>query len=164
MPGPPTPSGFDPSREAVTVLSTGQPGPADHQPARRLALRQVSVRTERHRVEVRVSLADGHCHLSGAAYGPGSGSHPLRLAADATLEALDPELGTRADVEHVAVLHLGPHQVALALVALLGDRGREQTVSGSALVRADQTEAVARAVLDALNRHVDGASRRTSEV
>jgi hypothetical protein len=105
-------------------------------------------------VDVRLVLEDRE--LAGRAHGPASAAGRRRTAARATLEALQPLLsGSRVvEVEGVAVQHILGHTVALSFVHIHTAKGAE-TVCGSALVRADEAEAVARSVLDAVNREID---------
>ena len=79
-----------------------------------------------------------------------------RLVAHATLEALRQLVPSAecADVEMATVLRVGQRDVAVCNVVFVNPPA-EEVVSGSAVVRetGDQ-EAVARAVLDALNRRL----------
>jgi hypothetical protein len=79
-----------------------------------------------------------------------------RLVATATLDALR-QLEPAAeclDVESAQVVRVGPNEIAVVTVVFVLPGG-EQLVSGSALVRDHQdTDAVARAVLDATNRRL----------
>jgi hypothetical protein len=50
----------------------------------------------------------------------------------------------------------GEHLVAVTLLAVMAPRSGAQLVSGSAVVRGDEADAVARSVLDALNRRLSG--------
>lgn len=105
-------------------------------------------------VDVKLLLDDRE--LVGRAEGPASAPGRRRTAARATLEALRPLLGGSrvVEVEGVAVQHILGHTVALSFVHIHTAKGAE-TVCGSALVRADEAEAVARSVLDAVNREID---------
>jgi hypothetical protein len=99
--------------------------------------------------------------LSGATFeGSASGSASLlarpRLVAGATLQALHELLGTPADVEHAAIVQVGGRSVAVSVLTLTVPRQGEQLMTGSALVRGDEADAIARSVLDALNRRLTG--------
>jgi hypothetical protein len=70
----------------------------------------------------------------------------------AVIDAVRPQLGAAAvDVEFAEVLPAGSRQVAVAVLRLLSGRG-ENVVVGSALVRRDPNDAMAKASLDAVNR------------
>ena len=88
--------------------------------------------------------------------GPGAASQRPRLVAQATLRALDELLGTTAEVESAAVVMVGAREVAVTVLSVMVPRSGEQVVTGSALLRGDESDAVARAVLDALNRRLAG--------
>ena len=64
-------------------------------------------------------------------------------------------LGLSAELQYVDVVLAGHFKVALCVVAVVGLAG-PHVVSGSALVRHDESDAVARAILDALNRRLSG--------
>jgi hypothetical protein len=53
-------------------------------------------------------------------------------------------------------VEVGARQVALSVLTLTLPRTGEHVVTGAALVRTDQADAVARSVLDALNRQLTG--------
>ena len=99
--------------------------------------------------------------LAGASFeGSASGSASLaarpRLVAGATLQALHELLGTPADVDHAAIVQVGGRAVAVSVLTLTVPRQGEQLMTGSALVRGDEADAIARSVLDALNRRLTG--------
>jgi hypothetical protein len=70
------------------------------------------------------------------------------------LNALDDLLGTPTAVESASVVETGTHAVALVVLTLSLPRIGAQSVAGSAVVRGDETDAVARAVLAAVNRRL----------
>jgi hypothetical protein len=103
-------------------------------------------------VEVRLSL-DGDTFV-GIERGAAAASARPRLVASATLNALDDLLGTPTAVESASVVETGTHAVALVVLTLSLPRIGAQSVAGSAVVRGDETDAVARAVLAAVNRRL----------
>jgi hypothetical protein len=103
-------------------------------------------------VEVRLSL-DGDTFV-GIERGAAAASARPRLVASATLSALDDLLGTPTAVESASVVETGTHAVALVVLTLSLPRIGAQSVAGSAVVRGDETDAVARAVLAAVNRRL----------
>ena len=105
---------------------------------------------------VRVTLQRGEREGAGFAEGSIAASARPRLVAQATLDALRQLLPAAecADVELATVVRVGIREVALANMVFVIPP-HEDVVSGSALVRgANETEAVARAVLDATNRRL----------
>ncbi len=121
----------------------------------RLRVASVAVEAGGVRAEARVVLADGEREFSGYAEGSGATVARAQLVATATLDAL-----RQADV-HADALHVDGAQVArmasqkVAIVTLVYvDPPLELFVSGSAVVRQDRDDAVARALLDATNRRL----------
>jgi hypothetical protein len=116
------------------------------------------INAERHglRTTVRVTLDQGGEEATGVIEGSIASSARYRLVAHATLEALRQLVPSAecADVEMATVLRVGQRDVAVTNVVFVSPPA-EEVVSGSAVVRetGDQ-EAVARAVLDALNRRL----------
>ena len=116
------------------------------------------ITAERHglRTTVRVTLDQGGEEATGMIEGSIASSARYRLVAHATLEALRQLVPSAecADVEMATVLRVGQRDVAVCNVVFVNPPA-EEVVSGSAVVRetGDQ-EAVARAVLDALNRRL----------
>jgi len=132
---------------------------APHDP-NRVALARVTSAQHGLAVHVAVALTDGEQEFLGTAEGPASASGRLRTAARATLEAVKPLFNDEmmVEVEGASVeLTLGT-PVALTLVHIHTKRGT-RSIAGSAVVREDEVEAVARSVLDALNRELRAVSR-----
>jgi hypothetical protein len=125
-------------------------------PPPRPAISAIMVRTAGSESEAVVSLATGGHVFEGRVVGPGAASQRPRLVAQATLRALDDLLGTVAEVESAAVVKVGAREVAVTVLSVMVPRSGEQVVTGSALVRGDESDAVARSVLDALNRRLAG--------
>jgi hypothetical protein len=124
--------------------------------APRPAITSIMVRTSGAEAEATVTLAaNGHI-FEGKVIGPAAASHRMRLVAQASLKALSELLGTTAEVENAVVLPLGSREIAVAVLTVIVPRLGEQVVTGSALVRGDASDAVARAVLAALNRRLTG--------
>lgn len=90
----------------------------------------------------------------GEAEGPAFGLSHLRMVSEATLRAAEGYLqtGLEFQVEDVVLLPLTRAQVAVAAVSYIDPVGKIHTLTGSATLRHDDREAVARATLDALNR------------
>ncbi|MBI1376320.1 MAG: hypothetical protein GC157_02385 [Frankiales bacterium] len=126
----------------------------DQQP--RPALTSITVRNSDGESQVDVTLAIAGSVFSGQAGGPASPLHRPRIVATATLAALGELLGIQAQVESSQVLEVGNREVALTTLSLVIPRLGEQTLCGSALVRGDEEDAVARSVLAAVNRRLAG--------
>jgi hypothetical protein len=142
--------GIPPHPEIDPVEDLEEPVPP------RPAITSIMVRTAGTESEAVVSLATGGHVFEGRVIGPGAASQRPRLVAQATLRALDELLGTTAEVESAAVVMVGSREVAVTVLSVMVPRSGEQVVTGSALLRGDESDAVARAVLDALNRRLAG--------
>jgi len=76
----------------------------------------------------------------------------MRLVARAVVDAVLELTGDSAlDVDYAEMIGASPHTVAVAILRMATTRG-DQVVSGSALVKKDANDAMARACLSALNR------------
>jgi hypothetical protein len=91
----------------------------------------------------------------GSARGAATSTGMPKLAARATIEAVGAALGYALPVEigNALFVPVGELRVATVVVVLLEDSGQEIVVGGTHPVRGDQNEAVARAAVDAVNRH-----------
>ncbi len=109
-------------------------------------------------VTAEVVLRDGDDTLEGVGESPASVAGQRRATARATLEALRPILDPlqAIELEGTDVVSVMGRSVAVTLVHFRSGRG-ESTVSGSAVVRDSEPDAVARSVLDALNRTIADA-------
>lgn len=128
---------------------------ADASPAhvlRRPALVRVASETSGFDSDIRVGLRlDGSDH-EGTARGPATSG--LRLVAQAVIDAVKTKLDASAvEVEFADVVMAGQRQVAVAVLRILTGRG-DHVVVGSALIRRDSNDAMAKAALDAVNRLV----------
>lgn len=138
--------------------STVADGPADLELViPRPAIGSIMIRTSGPEAEALVSIASTGGHVfEGRVIGPGSATHRCALVAQATLKALEELLGSTADVESSQIVMAGHREAALTVLTVTVPRLGEQLLTGSALVRGDESEAVARSVLDALNRRLVG--------
>jgi len=105
---------------------------------------------------VDVSLAIAGSVFTGHASGPSGSLHRPRIIASATLGALTELLGIPAQVESAQILDVANREVALTTLVLTIPRLGDQVLCGSALVRGDEEDAVARSVLAAVNRRLAG--------
>lgn len=156
-------------RDVQTVLMARFGVPTDHRVvsvvqlderdglpnANRVVIDRVAVTQGGMSVTVEVVLRDGEAEFRGSAEGSSSGSGRYRAIAHATLDAVRPLLseGCLVELEGVDLTTILGHTLAVALIHFRTDRS-ELTLSGSAVVRDAEPEAVARAILDALNRTI----------
>lgn len=91
----------------------------------------------------------------GNATGPASQTGRMRQVAVAALDALGQYVSdtTTFALEDVTVVQLGRERVAVACVSLVTQYG-EQSFTGSALVRQNDSDSIVRATLDAINRRM----------
>ena len=122
----------------------------------RPALTSISTTKSDGETVVDVTMAIGREVYTGRATGPSGPAHRPRIIATATLAALTELLGIPAQVESAQVLEVGMREVAVTTLCLTIPRLGDQAVCGSALVRGDEEDAVARSVLAAVNRRLAG--------
>lgn len=157
--------GLDIDHRIVSVVQIGADDLSDADPepltadllVPRPAIGSIMIRTSGPQAEALVSITSTGGHVfEGRMVGPGSATHRCRLVAQATLNALEELLGSTADVESSQIVSAGHREAALTVLAVTVPRLGDQLLTGSALVRGDESEAVARSVLDALNRRLVG--------
>jgi hypothetical protein len=126
----------------------------------RVLIDRVAVSQSGLRASIEVALRDGDDELAGTVECASSNKARTRGVAQATLEAARPLIGDGlvVELEGADVTDVLGHRLAVTLVHLR-DRRNEQTLAGSALVRGDEADAVARSVLDALNRTIEDTER-----
>src|SRR5450631_3220617 len=107
-------------------------------------------------ITVRTAGTEGDASYDGRSIGPSTMSHRHTLIARATLDAVSELLGLPAEVEFVLVSTMGARRMAACVIQVAVPGIGELVLTGSALVRSDEADAVARAVLDALNRRLAG--------
>lgn len=117
---------------------------------------EIALRSTGSEAEAEVTLTFAGSTFTGEATGAGAPSQRPRLVAQATLIAIADLLGLPCDVESAAIVDTGTNPVALVVLTVSIPRLGTQSVAGSAVVRGDEADAVARAVLAALNRRLSG--------
>jgi len=102
-----------------------------------------------------VTLEIGGSEFVGAAKGPASQTGRVRHVAMATLDALSQYVDGSSSfaLEDVTLVQLGRERAAVACVTLVTQFG-EQSFTGSALVRQNDSDSIVRATLDAINRRM----------
>jgi hypothetical protein len=112
------------------------------------------------RAQVRVVLVDNDRELTGYAEGSVASAARPQLVAAAALDAVR-QGEPAAEAIHITsaeISRVGSNRVAVVTVVYV-DPPAELVVSGSAVVRRDRDDAVARALLDATNRRLARAER-----
>ena len=122
----------------------------------RLALRAVQTRLSCDTAEFQVELALDDAEFVGRASGPASRANKLKLAVEATLDAVVRSLGNRVQLyaEGVVLTTIGDMDAVVTAV-VLREGGREQVLTGGAFVWRDEAESAARAALAAVNRRYE---------
>jgi hypothetical protein len=136
---------------AVHVAET-ELAAVNHRPA----IATVAVTVAGPDADVTVTLRFGDRMFVGSSGGSAGVSARPRLVAQATVNAVQDLLGLQCDVETALLVPTGQRSVALTVLSLSLPRLGELLVTGSAAVRGDEADALARSVLDALNRRLSG--------
>lgn len=142
--------GIDIDRRVVSVVQLAD---SDLQSGTRPALVDVAETIDGNRTEVTVTLKWKERLLVGQATGAAASATRWRLVAEATLEAVrqaihhDVGLG----VSSMDLTALGSRRLAISQIVVVTEAS-ERLLIGSAYVEADESRAVVRSVLDALNR------------
>lgn len=142
--------GVDIDRRVVSVVQLAD---SDLQSGTRPALVDVAETIDGNRTEVTVTLKWKERLLVGQATGAAASATRWRLVAEATLEAVrqaihhDVGLG----VSSMDLTTLGSRRLAISQIVVVTEAS-ERLLIGSAYVEADESRAVVRSVLDALNR------------
>lgn len=139
---------------AETSVPPDDPELGEDAQAGRPVIAAVSMLTAQQEATASVTIGVGDDRYDGSARGSSALSGRSRLVAVATVNALDELLGLPVEVESAQVVAAGAHEAALVILSLTVPRVGQQLLSGSAMVRADPTDAIARAVLAALNRQL----------
>lgn len=141
---------------SVVQFEDGETAPAGTTTAPRVLIATITAQTSGLEATATVTLASGGTLYDGSATAPATASSRPRLIARATLNAVSSLMPVGAcDIEYAQIARVGGREVAVSIVQVLTPDG-ESIVTGSALVRGDEADAVARSVLDALNRRLAG--------
>jgi hypothetical protein len=142
--------------EDVPEISSSDADDAVAEAVARPAIAAIMVRSGKGETEASVTLAAGDQLFEGRSQGPAGQTHRARLVAIATLDAVAELLGQPCEVESSTVVATGTREVALTVLTMIVPRTGEQVLTGCAVVRGDEADAVARSVLAALNRQLAG--------
>jgi hypothetical protein len=137
--------GLNVAADAIEVLRTSSSFLAPGLRRRRLA--SISTNRSEDRFQARVVLELNGDVLVGEDDSPSERSFELRSVAKATLDSMRELLDSQIDLESVDIVNVGNDRLSIVTLD-----GTGQTLVGSALVRLDDFDSVARATLDALNR------------
>lgn len=141
---------------SVVQLDDGETSNGSSHGAHRVLIATITAQTTGLESTATVTLASGGTLYDGTATAPATASSRPRLIARATLNAVASLMPVGAcDIEYAQIARIGGREVAVSIVQVVTPEG-EQIVTGSALVRGDESDAVARSVLDALNRRLAG--------
>lgn len=142
------------------IVSVVQLSDGDLTMGDRPAIVDIAETTDGSRSTVRVTLDWHNDQLVGETTGAAANATRSRLVAEAVLGALGQALHAEASfaVASVDVASLGSRRVAIAQIVLVTSQ-TERLMVGSSLVDEDESRAVVRAVLDALNRVVPDLRR-----
>ena len=157
--------GIDVDRRIVSIVQLDERSPMFDapppklevvaKPEPRLRVSKVTVEASEDDTQVHVTVERGEAEGSGSSVGPPVASLLPRLAADAALAAirdLEPVNAPLA-VEMANLTDLGTRRIANVAIVCAAFAG-DEVLTGSAVVRSDDASAIARAVLDALNRRL----------
>jgi len=139
-------------REMVEAADAAQP---ERSSTVRPRILGINASVEGLKASASVTLEIAGSEYVGKASGPASQTGRVRQVANATLEALGQYVAdtTTFALEDVAIVQLGRERVAVSCVTLVTQYG-EQSFSGSALVRQNESDSIVRATLDAINRRM----------
>lgn len=153
--------GLEIDHRIISVVQLGTDDEESHStplsaelPVSRPWISSITVQTRGDEATVTVTVAAAGDVFEGTATGSHLVSQRPRLIASATLDALTELLGRPCDLEEAQVVPIGKHRAALVLLSLAVPRSGEHALVGTALMRGDEADAFARAVLDALNRQL----------
>jgi IMP dehydrogenase len=133
-----------------------QAAAAQAEAAPRLLLRRVSLSFMEGEATTAVELSLGSDRYVGEATGPGMGTNPWRLLAEATMQAINHVLpdGWRGVVDEVRILTTDSVTLVAVTVHLGKNDGTSDRYVGSVLADTDVGQAVVKAMLQATNRRI----------
>lgn len=121
----------------------------------RLKITNINMHVQDKAATLEVKLEHHGKQYTGLAAGPPSQSGRLRLAALAALDAAGKCAAddTNFALEQVAIVPAGTGKVAVACISVIARAG-EEMYSGSAVVKTNESDAVVKATLSAINRYL----------
>lgn len=139
----------------ISIAQLGVNGNGAKSAVKRIKIGAVNTETSDLKAKVRVELRQGEAQFYGIAEGVASQAERLRLAAEATLRAVEQwtKAEARFSLEGVTIVRLGSEQAAVACISMISSAG-EASFIGSAIVKNSENDAVVKATLAAINRRV----------
>lgn len=139
--------GINPGDVKVTVL-----GPRPQAAGARRKLSSLSTKRYDQRFSAQVTLELDGDALMGEVDVPAGRRFEFRSVARAVLESVRPLIPCAMQLEQVEVFNFGPERLAVVSIS-----SQDDILIGSALVKGDELDAIARATLDGVNRvlHLD---------
>ena len=143
-------------RDQVQIVPAAPEPAIPAQRATRPAIVRTDLVTTGHSFNATVMLSAHSREVTGYARGATTGPGMQRAVAQATLQAVERLVGNgaRLELDYVDVAQGGRDRTVLVSLTLVSDRGAER-LSGSAVVRDDESRAVVRATLDGVNRRIE---------
>jgi hypothetical protein len=125
----------------------------------RVMIERVGVTQSGLSVTAEVVLIDGDERYTGVAEASASAKGRVRAVAAATLNAAADLIGDdcRVDLDGIEIADVVGQRVSICVLQVRAGRG-EATLAGSALVRDAEPDAIAKCVLDGLNRTISEAT------
>ncbi|KRQ87786.1 hypothetical protein ABG79_00591 [Caloramator mitchellensis] len=142
---------IDKNKISIAVIQS-----EDMMSTKRIKLHSVAVKTLLNTIEYNVNLLYDNNEYTIDGVGINTQANRKKLIAQATLQGVEKIIGQEFlfDVQDVIVNTTNTVSVVTVIVnSLVG--GHEEALVGSAVVRKDLNEAIARATLDAINRRID---------
>lgn len=144
---------MDHKKISVAQLNKSEPVPAEVRT--RFQFKSFNYKTENGNAEVMVTINYNDKSYTAKINGPNTRQNRLRLAASATLSAIEQSMDVEGmlivgDVQKIVLYG----QAAIAAVVCLRSSYQEEVLLGTALNRGDDLESTVRASLDAVNRRI----------
>lgn len=141
------------------VISIAQIHTEDNKALRRVKYSGIDLKTEGNALECTVSLLQDGEEFGEPISGIKTVANRKKIVADATIRTIEKILGQAYlfNIEDVIINTSRDIDFASVLVNMVLNEN-EQTVVGSAIVKHDMNEAIAKATLDAVNRKIHGGA------
>jgi hypothetical protein len=146
--------GLEIDRRTISIAQMPEGSEPEATPKPGIALSSISVSVEGAHATCRVRVTRADEDAIGEATAPASSSGRARLIARSTLDAVSSLIGSKlpADVDNALVVEVGDHRIAVAVLVFVSEDGVQTVTPGVHPVHNETDEAIARAVLDAINR------------
>jgi len=144
---------LDHKKISVAQLESGIALPVEN--GIRFLFRSITFKSEGGRAEIIITVDASDESYTAGVSGPNTSQNRLRMAASATLEAVEKSLGVKQilSVSDTQKMHLCG-QNAIAVGVCLRSGSQEDLLLGTAINKGDDLETTVRATLDAINRRM----------